>query len=280
MIAGKMTPDQTAPGVAYEAAVKKTPKSGPDRNGDQVRCLIGQGVCLRWYLVVFSGRCYDTALRGHTPLNIFRILLVAFCVHLTTSSMALQSPDEIPEHWREVGTVREWMDLDAVFYRSPERRTWRTENKDIPDQPGPIPPDLPLRGRPARNRPGRLGLELSVADQARRIELAAEELKIVTRFLNRMRGWARDFQSNGTSSWGRENAVDVLPQCLAEPQHCRSAGSIQSSDLASAGILFHLYRRYEAGPRGLCRCGKRAGAPARRILWSMSAAAWPWTRSG
>ncbi len=153
------------------------------------------------------------ALRGHTPLNLIRILLVAICVHQSTSSVAWQSSEEMPEHWREIGTVQEWMDLDAVFYRSPERRTWRTENKDIPDQPG-------LYRQTFRYRVALPGidltawLELSGEDQERRIELAAQELKIVTRFLNRMRGWSRDFQSMSSSSWGRDNSVDVLPQCM------------------------------------------------------------------
>jgi tetratricopeptide (TPR) repeat protein len=146
-------------------------------------------------------------------LYLFRILLVAFCVHLSTSAQALQSSEEMPEHWREVGTVQEWMDLDAVFYRSPERRAWRTENKEIRDQParyretfryGAALPGIDLAA----------WLELSAEDQARRIKLAAEELKIVTRFLNRMRSWARDFQASSRSSWGQDNSVDVLPQCM------------------------------------------------------------------
>jgi hypothetical protein len=125
----------------------------------------------------------------------------------------MQSPEELPEHWFEIGTVQDWMDLDAVFYRSPERRAWRTENKDIPNQPalyrqtfryGAALPAIDLAS----------WLEFSPQDQAHRIELAAAELKIVTRFLNRMRGWARDFQSSSISGWGRENSVDVLPQCM------------------------------------------------------------------
>ncbi len=125
----------------------------------------------------------------------------------------MQSPEQLPEHWLEVGTVREWMELDAVFYRSPERRSWNTEGKVIADQQS-------LYRRTFRYSAALPAvdiaswLELSPEDQARRIDLAADKLKIVIRFLSRMRGWARDFQSSGISGWGRKNSVDVLPQCM------------------------------------------------------------------
>jgi tetratricopeptide (TPR) repeat protein len=152
-------------------------------------------------------------MRGHTPLFLFRILLLAFCVHLSTSSQAMQSPEEWPEHWFEIGTVQEWMDLDAVFYRSSVQRAWKTEGKEISNQPTLYRRTFRFgAGLPAVDLSS--WLELSPEDQARRIDLAAEELKIVTRFLDRMRGWARDFQSSSISSWGRKNSVDVLPQCM------------------------------------------------------------------
>jgi Flp pilus assembly protein TadD len=125
----------------------------------------------------------------------------------------MQSSEELPEYWFEVGTVQEWMDLDGVFYRSPERREWSTENKEIPDQPSHY-------RRTFRYQASLSGVdlatwqELSPEDQSRRIDLATKELKIVTRFLNQMRGWARDFQANSSSGWGRRNTVDVLPECM------------------------------------------------------------------
>jgi len=105
------------------------------------------------------------------------------------------------------------MDLDASFYRSPERRAWGTERKIIADQPvvyretfrytAPLPAiDLAT------------WLDLDPEDQQQRGDQAADELKIVIRFLNRMRGWAHDFQTRGSSSWGRQNSVDILPECL------------------------------------------------------------------
>ena len=142
-----------------------------------------------------------------------RILLVAFCIHLGTSSLAVQSSEHWPEHWLEVGAVQEWMDLDAVFYRSSERRSWDGEHKVVADQQS-------LYRRTFRYDAAlpavdlAAWLELSPQDQARRIDLAADKLKIVVRFLNRMRGWACDIQSSGISGWGRKNSVDVLPQCM------------------------------------------------------------------
>jgi len=138
-----------------------------------------------------------------------RLLLIAVCAHLSTSALALQSS----ERWLEIGTVQEWMDLDASFYRSPERRAWGTERKIIADQPvvyretfrytAPLPAiDLAT------------WLDLDPEDQQQRGDQAADELKIVIRFLNRMRGWAHDFQTRGSSSWGRQNSVDILPECL------------------------------------------------------------------
>ncbi len=142
-----------------------------------------------------------------------RILLVVLCAHLGTSALARQSPAQGPAHWLEVGTVQEWMDLDAVFYRSPEQRSWDGEHKVVADQRS-------LYRRTFRYDAALPAvdlaswLELSTADQARRIDLATDKLKIVIRFLNRMRGWTRDIRSSGISRWGRENSVDVLPQCM------------------------------------------------------------------
>jgi tetratricopeptide (TPR) repeat protein len=125
----------------------------------------------------------------------------------------MQSPEDLPQHWFAVGTVQEWMDLDGVFYRSPDRRSWSTENKEIPDQPSyyrqTFRYDAPLPGVDLAT-----WLKLSPQDRSNRIDLASKELKIVTRFLNQMRGWARDFQANASSGWGRRNTVDVLPQCM------------------------------------------------------------------
>ena len=138
-----------------------------------------------------------------------RLLLIAVCAHLSTSALALQSS----ERWLEIGTVQEWMDLDASFYRSPEKRAWGSERKIIADQL------VIYRGtfRYTASMPA-VGLsawqDLDPEDQERRSDQAADELKIVIRFLNRMRGWARDFQATGNSGWGRGNLVDILPDCL------------------------------------------------------------------
>jgi len=142
-----------------------------------------------------------------------RFLLIALCVNLSTSATALQSPEQWPEHWQAVGSVQEWMDLDAVFYRSPERRSWNTESKVKVDQRavyrhtfryGAVLPAVDLSS----------WLELSPEDQAARIELATEKLKIINRFRDRMLGWVRDFQTSGRSGWGRGNSVDILSKCM------------------------------------------------------------------
>ena len=138
-----------------------------------------------------------------------RLLLIVVCAHLSTSALALQSS----ERWLEIGTVQEWMDLDAAFYRSPEKRAWGSEQKIIADQPviyrGTFRYSAPL---PAIVLTA--WLDLDPEDQQRRSAQAADELKIVVRFLNRMRGWTRDFQATGSSGWGRQNSVDILPDCL------------------------------------------------------------------
>ncbi len=138
-----------------------------------------------------------------------RLLLIAVCAHLSTSALAMQSS----ERWLEIGTVQEWMDLDASFYRSPEQRAWGSERKIIADQPaiyrGTFRYTAPL---PAVDLAA--WLDLDPEDQQGRGEQAADELKIVTRFLNRMRGWSRDVQVTGRSGWGRQNSVDILPDCL------------------------------------------------------------------
>jgi Flp pilus assembly protein TadD len=105
------------------------------------------------------------------------------------------------------------MDLDAVFYRSPQRSIWNDESKVVADQQllyrrtfryDAVLPAVDLAS----------WRELTPENQARRIDLAADKLKFVIRFLERMRGWTNDFQSTGRSSWGRKNSVDVLPQCM------------------------------------------------------------------
>jgi len=152
-------------------------------------------------------------MRGLTPLLIKRILLVGLCVHLSTSSFAMQSPEELQEQWREVGTVQKWMDLDAVFYRSSEQRSWSTENKVIADQQSIYRRTFRYRAAlPATDLAA--WREMSAEDQARRADLATEQLKPVTRFLDQLRGWSNNFQSGGVSSWGRGNTVDVLPMCM------------------------------------------------------------------
>ncbi|MCK9996813.1 MAG: hypothetical protein KAH56_11105, partial [Candidatus Krumholzibacteria bacterium] len=117
------------------------------------------------------------------------------------------------EQWLEVGTVQEWMDLDAVFYRSSERRIWNTENKVIADQ------QLIYRrtfrygaAMPATDLAS--WREMPSEDQARRTELASKTLKPVIRFLDQLQRWASNFQASGSSSWGRQSAEDVLPLCM------------------------------------------------------------------
>ena len=113
----------------------------------------------------------------------------------------------------EVGTVQEWMDLDAVFYRSSEQRAWSTENKVIADQQSIYRRTFRYRAAlPATDLAA--WREMSGEDQARRTDLAAKNLKPVTRFLDQLRGWANNFQASGASSWGRGNEVDVLPLCM------------------------------------------------------------------
>ena len=156
-------------------------------------------------------------MRGLTPLFITRILLVGLWVHLSTSSLAMQSLEQLPEkyseQWLKVGTVQEWMDLDAVFYRSSVRRVWDTENKVIADQQS-------IYRRTFRYSAALPATDLvswqqmSPDDQARRVDLATENLKIVTRFLDQLRGWAQNFHARGSSSWGRQESVDVLPLCM------------------------------------------------------------------
>jgi tetratricopeptide (TPR) repeat protein len=124
-----------------------------------------------------------------------------------------QLPEKYPEHWLEVGTVQEWMDLDAVFYRSSIRRVWDTENKAVADQQS-------IYRRTFRYSAALPAADLvswqqmSPEDQARRIDLVTENLKIVTRFLDQLRGWAQDFHARGSSSWGRQESMDVLPLCM------------------------------------------------------------------
>ena len=148
---------------------------------------------------------------------ISRILLVGLWVHLSTSSFAMQSLEQLPEknveQWLKVGTVQEWMDLDAVFYRSSVRRVWDTESREIADQQS-------IYRRTFRYNAALAAADLvswqqmSPEDQARRIDLATENLKIVTRFLDQLRGWAQDFHARGSSSWGRQDSMDVLPLCM------------------------------------------------------------------
>ena len=140
---------------------------------------------------------------------IVRLLLIVACAHLSTSALALQSS----ERWLEIGTVQEWMDLDASFYRSPEQRAWGSERKIIADQPV-------IYNRTFRYTAPMPAIDLTAwqdldpENQQRRSTQAMDELKIVIRFLNRMRGWSRDFQATGSSGWGRQNSVDVLPECM------------------------------------------------------------------
>ena len=137
-----------------------------------------------------------------------------------------QLPEKYSEQWLKVGTVQEWMDLDAVFYRSSVRRVWDTENKVIADQQS-------IYRRTFRYSAALPATDLvswqqmSPEDQARRIDLATENLNIVTRFLNQLRGWAQNFHASGSSSWGRQESVDVLPLCM---ESLNTAGQLDPSN--------------------------------------------------
>lgn len=146
--------------------------------------------------------------------NIGAILVALTCVLAGWALPAAAAGWQEPGHWARIGTVQQWLDLDARFYRTyddnrfADRSQFRLEQQAPYDQTRLYGGDLPAVSIAAF-------LALEPQEQRRRGELAADKLGYVERFLARMRQQAQHVRENMPSGWGDQvSDVMVLADCL------------------------------------------------------------------
>jgi tetratricopeptide (TPR) repeat protein len=122
---------------------------------------------------------------------------------------------EEPAHWARIGPVRQWMELDARFYRTfddnrfIDRSQFRLEQQQYYAETIPYRGDLP---------PVSLAefFDLPADIREERVKLAGKKLAYVERFLNRILTQVQRARENLPSGWGDQiSDVTVLGDCLS-----------------------------------------------------------------
>lgn len=141
--------------------------------------------------------------------NIYVVLLVAV-LGTATGAGAWEEPD----HWAKIGTVQEWMDLDARFYRTFDDNRFVDRSQFRLEQEQYYAETIPYRGElPAIS----IGEFLQQAPEARqrRIDLARKKLAYVERFRSRVLTQVQRARENLPSGWGDNiSDVTVVGDCL------------------------------------------------------------------
>lgn len=121
---------------------------------------------------------------------------------------------EEPEHWSQMGTVQQWMDLDTRFYRSMDdnrfvdRSQFRLNQQEQYAQTRMYGGELPAVSIEEF-------LALDPSEQQLRSQLAAKELAYVERFLRRVQNQVQKVRENLSSGWGDQiSDVTVIGDCL------------------------------------------------------------------
>jgi len=121
---------------------------------------------------------------------------------------------EEPAHWARIGTVQQWLDLDARFYRTfddsrfVDRSQFRLDQRKQYEKTRLYGGELPA-----------VGIEefraLDAAEQQRRTKLAAKRLEYVERFLRRVQDQVQRTRENLPSTLGENiSDVTVIGDCL------------------------------------------------------------------
>lgn len=141
------------------------------------------------------------------------------CLVMGVLGLTLLAPDagaawEEPGHWASIGTVQQWIDLDARFFRRMDdnrfvdRSQFRLDQGDLYAKTRLYGGDLPA-----------VSLEefqaLDAAEQATRTDKARRKLAYIERYLQRVQTQVQRLRENHSSGWGDHiSDVTVLGDCL------------------------------------------------------------------
>lgn len=147
--------------------------------------------------------------------NTCAILLVFALALACLAAPAAAGGWQEPAHWSKIGTVQQWIDLDARFYRTYDDNRFADRSQFRLDQQPPYDQTRLYRGDlPAVSIAEFLAL--GPDQQRRRAALAADKLKYVERFLARTRQQAQQVRQNLPSAWGDQvSDVMVLADCMS-----------------------------------------------------------------
>jgi tetratricopeptide (TPR) repeat protein len=187
--------------------------------------------------------------------------LAAAAVLLCLAATALPGaaePWQEPAHWAAVGTVADWADLDAQFYRLDTDVAFLDRSQQGTDQ------------RSAYERTevysGRLDavtlddwLKLPADEQARRSNLAADEVEFIVRFRLRLVEQLQRSRSGVVSGWGAAvSDVTVVGDCL---QRLRTALGLDPANPYN----WHMYAWLAEAVGDLDRLGRAINGAERAL---------------